>query len=92
MSIVLARGDRVIATAKTLTNITHFIDEVDVQKASNIHCAQLDISIGTEQVQQRIDAIIHDSGWGTVDVLVNNAGVGFPAFVEEGGYVVQKEC
>ncbi|KAF8552785.1 NAD(P)-binding protein [Imleria badia] len=84
VSIVLARGDRVIATAKTLTNITHFLEDPEVQR-SNIHCAELDISLGTEQVQKQIDVIIQESGWGTVDVLVNNAGVSTPAFFEEGG-------
>lgn len=89
VSIVLARGDRVIATAKTLTNLAHFLEDPEVQQ-SNIHCAELDISLGTEQVQKRIDVIIQESGWGTVDVLVNNAGVSTPAFVEEGGYVSKR--
>lgn len=78
MSIVLARGDRVIATAKTLANITHFLEDPELPR-SNIHCAELDISLGTQQVKERIDAIIQESGWGTVDVLVNNAGVPTPA-------------
>lgn len=87
VSIVLARGDRVIATAKTLSNITHFIEDPAL-RVSNLHCAALDIAAGTDRVKEQIDAIIKASGWGTVDVLVNNAGVGLPAFIEEGGYVL----
>ena len=90
VSIVVSRGDRVIATAKTLTNITYFLEDSTLQGASSIHCAELDVSLGSERVKERIDAIIQASGWGSVDVLVNNAGIGIPAFLEEGGYVVQR--
>ena len=90
MDIALARGDRVMATAKTLSKLTHFLDDSKLQEASNIHCAELDISVGTERVKERIDDIIRASGWGAVDVLVNNAGIAIPAFFEEGGYVARK--
>ncbi|KAG9311400.1 hypothetical protein JVU11DRAFT_8511 [Chiua virens] len=84
VSIVRQRGDRVIATARKLADITDFVEDPKLPRSS-VHCAELDIASGTEQVKNRIDAIIRTSGWGTVDVLVNNAGTGIPAFLEEGG-------
>ena len=87
MNIVLARGDRVVATAKTLSKINHIGDSA-LDCASNLHCAELDIATGTERVKERINDIIEASGWGIVDVLVNNAGFACSAFVEEGGYVI----
>lgn len=86
MGSVLARRDRVIATAKKLESIAHFLKDSE----PNIHCAELDISVGTEQVKNRIDTIIQGSKWGSVDVLVNNAGFATPAFFEEGGYVCKR--
>ncbi|KIJ62303.1 hypothetical protein HYDPIDRAFT_114801 [Hydnomerulius pinastri MD-312] len=82
VNIVLQRGDRVIATARTLVKID------DLPKSSNLHCAELDISTGTENVEKQVVAAVTAAqalGWDTIDVLVNNAGVGLPSLLEEGG-------
>ncbi|KAF8190434.1 hypothetical protein K438DRAFT_2018754 [Mycena galopus ATCC 62051] len=62
VSSVLARGDRVIATSRSL---------------------ELDVTAGPELLQCRIKEAV--ALWGTIDVLVNNAGSCHLGILEEGG-------
>ena len=76
---VLARGDRVIATARDIEKLR----AVFPASNPNLHLAVLDISDSTEVIAQRVKAAL--SVWGRIDVVVNNAGYGVKAILEEGG-------
>ncbi|KAG0709824.1 hypothetical protein DFH29DRAFT_885950 [Suillus ampliporus] len=77
VGLALARGDRVIATARTLSKIEHF------PKHPDLHLMKLDVNASTEEIKARIDHAARV--WHGIDVLVNNAGNGLPALLEEGG-------
>ncbi|KAJ6557644.1 hypothetical protein B0H19DRAFT_1210449 [Mycena capillaripes] len=74
---VLARGDRVVATARSLDKLA------DLPKSDNLRLLQLDITAGEEKIRAVVAAAV--GFWGHVDVLVNNAGYGAKALLEEGG-------
>lgn len=78
---LLARNDRVIATARNLNDIRDFHDLAD---ESRLRTMQLDIT-DSHNIQSKIEEAIEI--WGHVDVLVNNAGDGHKTMLEEGGYV-----
>lgn len=75
--VALARGDRVIATARTLSKIEHF------PQHPNLHLMRLDVNASTREIKARIDRAARV--WNGIDVLVNNAGYGLPSLLEEGG-------
>ena len=77
VSLVLERGDRVIATARSLNKIQDF------PQSPNLHLLELDVDSGTGAIKQRVDEAA--KVWGRIDVLVNNAGVGWPGLLEECG-------
>ncbi|KAJ6595631.1 hypothetical protein DFH09DRAFT_144027 [Mycena vulgaris] len=78
ISSVLARGDRVIATSRTLEPIEN-LDGT----SENLRLLQLDVTSGEELLRVRVaDAV---AAWGRLDVLVNNAGSCHLGLLEEGG-------
>ena len=84
VSSVLARGDLVIATARSIEKIKSFYSLAGA-RASNLQLLRLDISESPEKIQRVIDHAL--SIWGRIDVVVNNAGIGMKSVLEEGGYV-----
>ncbi|KAJ7485556.1 hypothetical protein FB451DRAFT_1337677 [Mycena latifolia] len=78
ISSVLARGDRVIATSRSLDPIQNLEGTSD-----NLRLFQLDVTSGEELIKCRVaDAV---AAWGRLDVLVNNAGSCYLGILEEGG-------
>jgi len=77
VSIVLERGDRVVATARSLQKIQDF------PQSPNLHLLELDVTAGTAAIKERVDEAA--KVWGRIDVLVNNAGIGLPGILEECG-------
>ncbi|KAJ3556742.1 hypothetical protein NM688_g1852 [Phlebia brevispora] len=70
----LARGDRVIATARSLPAIRYL-------ESPNCRVLQLDVTSGPEVLQQKAQEAVNF--WGKVDVLVNNAGFAGLGICEE---------
>lgn len=80
----LARGDKVIATARSLGKIEDLSENALVKdKAENLRLLALDVTAGFAAIKEVIDKA--NTFWGRIDVLVNNAGYGVPAILEEGG-------
>ncbi|KAF7360031.1 NAD(P)-binding protein [Mycena venus] len=75
---VLARGDRVIATARSLDKIPTDFPDTDA-----LRLLELDITAGEKAISEVMKKAV--GFWGRIDVLVNNAGYGSQALVEEGG-------
>jgi len=75
----LARGDRVIATARSLDKIRH------LQEANPERCRvlQLDVTDDFETLSKR--AAEANQFWGGTDIVVNNAGYGLFGTLEGGG-------
>ena len=76
---MLARVDCVIATARDLEKLR----AVFPTQNNRLHLAVLDIADSTEVIAQRVKAAL--AVWGRIDVVVNNAGYGVKAVLEEGG-------
>ncbi len=79
MNVLLERGDKVIATARSLSKIEDF------PKSDNLRLQQLDITDGPEVLSKKFEEAV--TWFGRIDVLVNNAGVAVKALIEEGGWV-----
>lgn len=73
----LHRGDCVIATARSLDKIQDF------PKSDNIRLMSLDVTEGFPSIKAKFDKAI--DFYGRIDVVVNNAGRGYSAILEEGG-------
>ncbi|KAG6831013.1 hypothetical protein H0H92_013200 [Tricholoma furcatifolium] len=79
----LKRGDRVIATARSLQKLQDFVSSIDSDLRDNLRTLQLDITDGDVVLKAKAEEAV--AFWGQIDVLVNNAGIGYPSLVEEGG-------
>ncbi|KAJ7621262.1 hypothetical protein FB45DRAFT_928816 [Roridomyces roridus] len=77
---VLARGDRVIATARALSQIERYLNE---PHAENVRLLELDVVSGQETIKGVIARAVEF--WGHIDVLVNNIGYGAKGLLEEAG-------
>ncbi|KAI0754392.1 NAD-P-binding protein [Daedaleopsis nitida] len=73
----LTRGDCVIATTRNLENIQDF------PKTEKIRLLQLDVTEGFPSIKAKFDQAV--GHFGRIDVLVNNAGMGYKALLEEAG-------
>ena len=70
VSAILARGDKVIATARRISDLS-YIEQIDGGKERALGIV-LDVTEPYEQLRQKIsEAIEH---FGSIDILVNNAG------------------
>ncbi|KAF7324617.1 NAD(P)-binding protein [Mycena kentingensis (nom. inval.)] len=80
VKIALARGDLVIATARSLAKIQHFL-ESQSEHVANLRLLELDIVSGEEALKGVIAKAVEF--WGRIDVLVNNGGNGAKGMLEE---------
>jgi len=78
----LARGDHVIATLRTVEKAPDLVEEAE-NKPDKLRVMQLDVTSGTQTIRAVVNQAV--AVWGHIDVLVNNAGYGFPCMIEEGG-------
>lgn len=68
----VARGDRVIATARSTGKVHEFVATLKPDVRERIKIAQLDVTDGEDEIKKKVDAMA--LLWGGIDVLVNNAG------------------
>ncbi|KZP16092.1 NAD(P)-binding protein [Athelia psychrophila] len=75
----LARGDFVIATARTLSKLNAALQQSSVR----LHRMQLDVTDGEDVLEAKLEEAAQV--WGRIDVCVNNAGNGIAGLIEECG-------
>ncbi|KAL0958958.1 hypothetical protein HGRIS_014270 [Hohenbuehelia grisea] len=78
----LARGDKVIATLRALDKAPDLIEEAQ-NNPDTLRVLQLDVTSGGHKIKAVVKEAVQC--WGRIDVLINNAGYGFPCIAEEGG-------
>ncbi|CDO70995.1 hypothetical protein BN946_scf184830.g27 [Trametes cinnabarina] len=71
------RGDRVIATARSVDRISEF------PYGDQVRTLQLDVTSGFANIKAKVDEAA--TYFGRIDVLVNNAGITVKSLLEEGG-------
>ncbi|KAI3599224.1 short-chain dehydrogenase reductase sdr [Moniliophthora roreri] len=79
VTCLLRRGELVIATARSLDKLGELLKDFD--NHSNLRTLCLDVTSDISTIRRSIDEAL--SFWGRIDVLVNNAGVGFKSVIEE---------
>lgn len=79
----LARGDRVVAAARSLTKLEAFTSTLDIKDMERLRPLQLDLTDGKEEIERKIGNAF--TFWNRIDVLVNNAGNFTGGMMEEGG-------
>jgi len=68
---VLARGDHVIATARSLKSFDELRQDTKID-GTRLRFLTLDVTSPTGEIKERMDEAL--AIWGRIDVLVNNAG------------------
>ena len=71
---ILARGDHVIATARSLVSLEHLIE-------AGASCLQLDVTASQAELNSKIGMV--EAMYGPVDILVNNAGYAEVGILED---------
>lgn len=69
---VLARGDYVIATARSLRSFDELREDPNIDR-ERLRLLVLDVTSPMAEIQERVDEAL--VLWGRIDVLVNNAGI-----------------
>ncbi|EKM77831.1 hypothetical protein AGABI1DRAFT_76862 [Agaricus bisporus var. burnettii JB137-S8] len=86
-SIALSRGDRVLATARSLPKLQKLVDvtsqDPDQTKKDRLKTFRLDLGDSEKTIQDTVREAANV--WGRIDVLVNNAGWGATGLAEEFG-------
>jgi short-subunit dehydrogenase len=72
VSSALARGDRVIASARTPEKLEELAEQCNKDLRHNLRTIQLDVTEGEASIKVKADQAA--AFWGQIDVLVNNAG------------------
>jgi NAD(P)-dependent dehydrogenase (short-subunit alcohol dehydrogenase family) len=75
---LLQQGFRVVVTARNADDVA---DLVSHHTSASVLCLELDVS-DTSQISRAVRTTL--GHWGGIDVLVNNAGVGYIGAIEEG--------
>ncbi|KAF8628593.1 hypothetical protein AX15_003816 [Amanita polypyramis BW_CC] len=83
VSSVLARGDKVIATARSIEKLDKLFESYDESLRKDLRTMPLDVTEGKKSIEEKMRRAA--GFWGRIDVLVNNAGNGYPGLLEEGG-------
>lgn len=75
---VLGRGDRVIATSRSLAPLAALEGT-----SANLRLLQLDVTDGPDVINSKMAEAA--AFFGGLDVIVNNAGANYAGILEEGG-------
>ena len=91
---VLARGDVLIGVGRSADKLASFERSLSPSDQTRFWDLPLDVTAGEETIKAKVASKVNEmaghrggkvSGRGGIDVLVNNAGLGFGSTLEEGG-------